>query len=54
MKYSAADLATMARTVEHARFAEPPRYRALVEAIHRRSGLRRYDIAERITRLAQN
>lgn len=48
MKYSADDLAVMARMVEHARWAEPSRYRALVEAVHRRSGVRRDQVRELI------
>lgn len=54
MKYSAADQAVMARMVEHARWAEPSRYRALVEAVHRRSGRPRHWIATQIRWMAQN
>lgn len=53
-RYHPADLATMARMVEHARFAEPSRYRALVEALHRRTGRPRHWIATQISWMAQN
>lgn len=51
-RYATRDLGGMARVVEHARRNDLARYRAFVDQLHRRSGLSRYDIAERVTRMA--
>ena len=53
-RYSAADLAVMARMVEHAKYADPNRYCALVEAVHRRSGVKREHVMQKITALSRS
>lgn len=50
-RYHPAELAHMARTVEHAKYRDPNRYCALVEAVHRRSGVKREHVMEKIRQL---
>lgn len=47
-RYTMQDLGTMARVVQHARYADPARYHAFIEALHRRSGVGRQAIARQI------